>query len=355
MKKLILLFGILAYMPIGWTNPIPDPYVKIREFVFTSDTSWQIELEFWYCHPFNVDSIYFQSNNGITKLSGYTSEFDVIFITSINMVDPVYVDPAGDVIGIICFMDINLWEEPLTNGIRFGNVSYPFIYAPSSGQSISGFDDTWYLNIIGWLFTLDDQPTPGQYNADTIGTCGTMSGTIYDMNGNPVTEMWFRFDQNFKTNIDGTYTTSIFSRIFSWNKIVYYKDNFPKPQNMKVLSIDTITFGMVPDSSIYRDIHLLDTLEVGLPEYAAERSAIMNIFPNPVESDLIVSFSAGLSGFNSLLRLAVVDMQGKEMASFIPSGRQGVNRFPLNLSPGIYMAVLFSDDRPLESKRFIIR
>jgi hypothetical protein len=345
MKK-IILFGIATFMAMGlYSNPNPSPEVHINEFLFTGTNSWSMELYFYYCNPANFDSITVQSNSGIAKVINYQGG-SFLYFTDQDLSTSLTINRTGDVILLVAH---NGPLGDLSCKLSFGNVSNPDVTSPLSGQSIARFESANCFYPPLEIFSLSNHPTLGIAN-DTTGTFGTVVGTVYDINGQPVSYQAFKMDCKFTTDAAGNYSTPIYSRIYSWDTICYER----YPGNYSYVKTSPISYTMHPDSSIIRDIHLLSTLLVGTPPPPKKAGSDFNVFPNPVGHLITISYSTELSAKKCDLHIDIIDMSGKKLITKYPETRLGVIKIPVDLPNGIYIAKMTGGGNVLGSARFIV-
>jgi len=349
MKKLVWIIILLFSVLSGMTNPLPSPYFVIREFYIVDQNNWTLEVQVFFGAWYDVDTLYFQSNAGISYINDSilnTSE-DIIIFTNDDLAQPVPVNPQGDVIKIFCPW---YYFEP-TQEIRYGNVPDPLVYSPVGSQSISGYGFVQGWDILSATFSLDNTPTPGLIDLDTTGVCGTMNGTVFDIDDQPVADQIFVADFPFTTDSEGHYTTRIYSRFVNVEELMYER----MPNGFSFVPIEPVQYGMKPDSVITRNIYLLDTLHVGIEKPAVETSIFLNIFPNPAKDQLCISYSSELSTETQMLELTIFNAEGRKITSYPLTDRLGVSRFPINLPNGTYVACLSSPEKNLATKKFLVK
>jgi len=345
MKK-IILFGIATFMAMGlYSNPNPSPEVHINELLFTGTNSWSMELYFYYCNPSNFDSITVQSNSGIAKVINYQGG-SFLYFTDQDLSKSLTINRTGDVIILVAH---NGPMGDLSCKLAYGNVQYSDVIAPVVGQSIERFESANCFYPPLEIFSLSNHPTLGMAN-DTTGTFGTILGTVYDINGQPVSDQAFKMDCKFTTDAAGHYSTHIFSRIYSWDTICYEK----YPGNYAFAETTPISYTMRPDSSIVRDIHLLSTLLVSTPPPPKKSASDFSIFPNPVGDVITVSYSTGLSANTGDLQINIFEMNGNKLLTKDLENHLGLVSIPIALPNGMYIAVLSGEGKIIGSTRFIV-
>jgi hypothetical protein len=200
------------------------------------------------------------------------------------------------------------------------------------------------------VFTLCKYPTMGLPN-DTTGCMGTMQGIMYDMHGGVIgSSTLITMDYGFSSSAQGGFSSRIFSRIYSWDTLCYHEANLqylPGP-------ITPISYTMVPDSVINRDIHFLEPFLVGIKPQPKATSSALNIFPNPVRDAVTVSYTSELTADPVNLTLEIYDMKGQKMIRKDLESYIGVVTIPIDLISGIYIANLKRDGKITGSERFVV-
>ena len=349
MKK-IILFGIATFLAIGlYSNPNPFPEVHLNEFMFTGPNSWNIELFFYYCDWGSFDSITVQSNSGTaTVINGYF--YQLIYFTDQDLSRPLTINPAGDSISITAH---GYWIGNISCGFSFGNVPNPDVVAPLSGQSIERFESSNCLVNYSYtpaeIFSISNYPTMGLPN-DTTGTFGTMQGIVFDQAGQPVPNVTFQMDCPFTTDGAGHFSTRIYCRIFSWDTLCYQR----WPNNFQPVKIVPISYTMIPDSVITRDLFLLSPIIVGTPPQPKKTGSGFNVFPNPVTDVITVSYTSDLTADSGDLNIDIYNMNGKKVLQKDLETSLGVVSIPIDLVNGIYIANLSREGKIVGSARFIV-
>ena len=293
-----------------------------------------MEVQWLALDPGDIEWMSVQSNSGSALvISGFLS-----VIEPGNLNQSLAIDPDGDVVSITA----SCYGFIISAGVRFGNVPDPWMFAPTIYQSIA----RPYHKYDYYTLSLDDSPSL-YYNNDTAGMCCTMYGIVYDKNGLPVPNQWLELDNSFITGPSGEYSTRIFSRIYTWNSI--YRNNWSQ------VAIEPISYALRPDSVIYRDIHLIDTLYAGVTLIRNQTVHVMKIYPNPATDLLRISLNIDLADpvFEYILYLC--DITGKTIRWIKLGSGIGIITIPVDFSSGTYIARLEGDGRMIETSRFVIR
>jgi hypothetical protein len=350
MKKFILL-GIVAFLSSGlFANPNPDPELHIGEFMFTGQGHWSLEISFYYCNVGSFSSITLQSNSGTATVTNFQFNQSICYFTDLDLSQTLTINPNGDRL-ILTGNGAFFW--PLNCTLAFGSVENPDVLAPLTGQSIERFTHTncyYPYDPMLDVFTLCKYPTMGLPN-DTTGCMGTMQGIMYDMHGGVIgSSTLITMDYGFSSSAQGGFSSRIFSRIYSWDTLCYHEANLqylPGP-------ITPISYTMVPDSVINRDIHFLEPFLVGIKPQPKATSSALNIFPNPVRDAVTVSYTSELTADPVNLTLEIYDMKGQKMIRKDLESYIGVVTIPIDLISGIYIANLKRDGKITGSERFVV-
>ncbi len=280
MKKLINYF-IIGLFPISFlfSNPILLPQAFISELKFDENNKWILEINFWYDDPYlqqKYDSICIGTLNGFSriKLDNIKDSTSLFVITSDSLITPLAINKDGDNIKLYSYLSTPYFTEPIIDSLVFGNNPGSNIDYLQTDYSIARL---YYSDI----FAKDKSPTIGFEN-DTVGTCGTLSGFIYDKNNNLVTNGNFILDNPIYIDNNGIFTTSVYSRKVLFTGL----SNNHKPGQYQWVRIDSIKLNVNPDSLYENDIHLLTDLIVGIEEKQSENIDVISIsnYPNPFNS-----------------------------------------------------------------------
>ena len=120
------------------------------------------------------------------------------------------------------------------------------------------------------------------------------------------------------------------------------------------MDIAQVTYALRPDSVIFRDIHLLDTLLTGMPEKEKTKSA-MKIFPNPVHDRLNISLDYDLSKPVFDFSITILDLTGQIIKKVKVASAIGVTSIPIDIVSGTYVARLDGDGKMIETRRFVVQ
>lgn len=279
MKKIIVFVFLLFSTTFSLANPIALPLAAISEFMFESDTNWTLEITFkygtrYYRHG-DFDSICVVTSKGRSRIKlDYVKDSTSLFvITPDSFIFPLSINNEGDQIELISYQHI--YHSYMVDSVSFGN--YP-------GSSIGFLPSGYSICRLGYyLFCKDKSPTIGLQN-DTLGTCGTLRGYLFDKNGTRITNGNYQLDNQLVFNNDSMFTTRVFARNF----IRIYIDKVMFPGSYNMLWIDSLHIDLDPDSLLEKDIHCRDYIDaverINVPKsYPLE---VMN-YPNPFNPSTI--------------------------------------------------------------------
>ena len=176
--------------------------------------------------------------------------------------------------------------------------------------------------------------------------CCSMRGIVYVKNGQPVCNQWFTLDNPFITGPTGEYTTRVFSRIAHWTHIQVSELSYP--------DISSINYSLRPDSVIYRDIQLLNTI-IESTSKPVEPYRVMKIFPNPVRNSLNISLNLDLSQPVFEFTLTIMDLKGRTIEQQKMESAFGMISLPVDLVSGTYIAQLEGDGKIIQNSSFIVQ
>jgi hypothetical protein len=296
MKKIYVLFFLLT---VGLTinaNPIALPTIEISELYFDESDNWKLELGYYEVNQndLTIDSIFLYSTTDTIKIPTYEfiSTTGVFVITADSLDSEFRIKRFADTIKVLSYS----MEQPFEDVLIFGNLPGATINYPRQGQSISKY----------WMYyTKDNSPTIGLSN-DTIGTCGTVKGIIYDKYSEPVDAKTFRLDNYFETSENGEYSARVYSKPSTFNRIDYKTGQY----STQSISITEISYIMEPDSVIEIDIYLLDTLATGINDINVSNTPI-SIYPNPISKNGELKVNIDLPIITSDIYIEIIDLNGK--------------------------------------------
>lgn len=276
MKKLII-FLILGLIPLYFliSNPVVLPQAFISELKFENNNEWTLEITFLFSEPYlkeKYDSICIETLSGLSRVRlDYIEDSTSLFvITADSLISPLTINRDGDKIKLYSYIS---HYQRVTDSLIIG--SYP-------GSVIDYLPDDYSIARISYLlFAKDKSPTIGFEN-DTIGTCGTLTGFMYDKYDSLVTEGNFKLDNEVYFNNDGTFWTSVYSREVAFNLIW----NNYEPGKSQMVSIDTIHLNFDPEQLYINDIHAVTDIISDLDYEKNENLEVINIsnYPNPFNS-----------------------------------------------------------------------
>ena len=112
---------------------------------------------------------------------------------------------------------------------------------------------------------------------------------------------------------------------YNWGNFDYY-------MHFKIYSctISTpLTWDVVePDTVIVRDIHLLDSLYVGILETYEISNSFFELFPNPINSSLEINYKISLPVKSSTCFIDIYMLNGKKIKRYAVLKDTGLLKFP---------------------------
>lgn len=344
MKKLLLFLTIILYSSFSFGNPIVLPYININELYF-EDGEWFLELV--YCEAneqeYPIVSIVLTTSAGEAHLLDFTIQGETGFIVVQNnelLSAPLAINPEGDFIHVTWGIDFYGYIEYQENEMYFGDYPNSKVTKPRLGQSIA---------FIRYDYSKDNSPTIGIMN-DTIGAMGTLSGTVYDINLDPVQTEVFLVDYSwldFTTSETGEYAYRTYSNTYNSNGIYHKIPPFEW--------IDTeIHYIMEPDSVVNYDIYLLEEITVGISEPSGFNAGCFRFFPNPVSKELSLNFEINYSENGQNLLIEIKSIASEQIFKYPVATGEGIITLPGEISPGVYFVNLRMGENLLSSGKLVI-
>jgi hypothetical protein len=296
-NKFILLLCLMAGFKL-FANPIVLPSVIFSELYFDEANEWVLEFSYFDVNQeeYPIDSLVLFSSQSrvVVPLPIFNGPNGVFVIRQDSLPTGFNIDQAGDSLTLICYV----MEYPVHDFLVFGEYQNAVIATPRSGQSICK---------LGVDYSKDNSPTIGQVN-DTIGAVGTLSGVVYNYWNEPVPGFEFKLNFTFVTDEDGSFSTRVYSCPSNVNMLWYR----PAPGSGKNVSIEQVDYVMEPDSIVYRDFHLLDTLVTGLVQNH-RNDFPMKLYPNPLSNSDRLQYEIDLPVKTTNCQITVVSIDGKKI------------------------------------------
>lgn len=342
MKKILFILSLAFIGLFAHANPIEVKSLRISELYFDESGNWH--LEFVYFHmPKDlsiIDSAFLHSSTHSVQLPplSFPDWGGVFAITKDFFDEEFHIGRYADTLTLIAYAD----GIQSVDWLIFGDLPGTHIGFPREGQSIayiSRYISEGSLDV----FSKDNSPTIGFPN-DTLGMCGTLKGTVYDMEMNPVKNRTFRLDYPFKTDGQGNYAARILSRPTRF----FYTEHIG---SYDFLEITKLEFVMEPDSLIEADIFLKSPLPVGIPQTEIAKSPI-SIYPNPVSKGGDINVNIDLPVYSADIRVEILDLSGR----LIRSKRVGspTFRMPAPNQNGAYLISILLDSKPISTHKIIV-
>jgi hypothetical protein len=343
MKKIIFAL-IMLFIPVSklLDNPIVSPKAFISELKFEGSNKWLLEIGFQFSVPYRksqYDSICVTTTSGFTRIrmDNIADSTAFFVITVDSLVAPISINSNGDCVKLYSYF---YGRGYLRDSLIFGN--YP-------GSTIDSLPIGYSITRISYsLFSKDRNPTMGLQN-DTIGSCGTLRGHIYDKDNNPITKGILILENLISLYNDGTYSTNVHSRKVSFASI------YQLYQGVSI-RIDSLKLNINPGCLYEKDIHLLDTLIVGVEKNRPEPDyeiSIMN-YPNPFNpsTNFVVTIPSSLKYAKK--QINIYNVLGQKINSLIISNQLQIqwdckDYTGKTASSGIYYYQLVLDNRIYKS------
>jgi len=351
MKKFFLTLIFLFIILILRANPLSSPTVSLSEIYFDDNGKWVIELQYTDAQQDRVpiDSIWIESKSGISKIRRFniTGSTGLIIVRNDSLLSPLTINSLNDSIRII----YNSGNYKLPDGslVIYGNLINSTLDSPQKGQSIAGVPPYFpYIN----SYSIDNSPTIGMVN-DTIGMCGTIKGHIYNRNNQLLSIVGGNFYNDAQTDfyispkLDGSYSIRSFSKRYRLDRLTYYNTVHPQGFTAKISPID---ISMQPNSIVNLDIHILDSLMVGLNEINIGEGSLIKIFPNPV-NELTLNYEIGIPVISTHCYIDLVNLNGFKICQFSIIENQSKISLPSNIENGVYIINLYANNRKYSSSK----
>ena len=349
MKRLIFLsLLLLNFSRVSATILPPTPDMRIEQFQITSSSNWVLRLYFYWDAPQYWTSIVVQSDSGsatVTNFSNYYSAGQdqwILVVTPSSLNQALQINPAGDHIHITGH-DPFYYYFVFQSDLVFGNGTNPVVLAPRVDQAISL--EWTELPFFSYTYSLDNSPGNGLPMCDTAGTCGTMHGKVYGIDLQPYPNGSFTWDFDFNTDAGGNYSTPVYGRIMTSDIIKYFNGS------TKTASIVPVSYSIEPDSTIYRDIYLLDINYNGINIICNKTG--FAVYYDQTNNFIHVLLPIGLTSPLSNYQIRITNMMGKTMFMIPVDLNCGTLQIQLTIDPGLYIASLCMDGKPLYTTKFM--
>lgn len=340
MKNSIIVLFVMFLSFNVIANPIWIPEYFITELFFDDYGDWTLEL----CiqgepgSDYDVDSVFLISCSDTIRIPNeiLLDSTGYLIITAELLNHTFYINPDGDSLTIN-----NYWEGMSFEGLGpllFGDIEGAEIDSPIGYQSIA-----LYTN--AWCFVKDDSPNLGMEN-DTSGMCGTLSGYVYDISLFPAKKRTFILDFPFDTDENGHFSLRVLSRPKIYNWIRYYTWQ----GYMKNSTIDSLGYVMEPDSVIYSDIFLTDTILSEIKPLTYQYAPV-KIYPNPINKNQKLIIEIDLPVISADFKVFIKSIDGKQNMDYQISAKTNEIQMPQN--KGIYIVSVMTGNQIVASKKIV--
>jgi hypothetical protein len=358
MKKLLLAFLIILWLPVKLLGNIVYPQAYISEFMYDSLGGWILELNF-YEHPDSlfIDRITLKTLSGSSKVVHYTafqpyenSEY-LMVITKDSLEIPLEICRDSDLITVISHHEYD-YDDSSDYGPQLGIGKNSMIDCIPEHHSevviphcteCGGYINPWTC------YLLDNTPTIGEINTQD-GTEATVYGYVYDADHNPLANAFLCvYEGVLETDEKGYYSEEILSRTYSFDTITRWYDKYIyEPVNLQVF----------PDSTYNQDLTLLSFIPyLTIPEISRQEPVITN-YPNPFtnETTFYISIPEGISFLTASLEF--YDSAGRLVFSAPVNEHKSIitlSATEITLKPGIYYSLLRLDGRTQAKTHSVIK
>lgn len=339
MKKIYTILLIIAFGFSANANPVEAEPLKISELFFDESGNWHIELIYYieyYKDGAFQDSVFLQSSTHSVQLPPYSfpDSEGVFVITADDLDEEFQISRDGDFLKIVSYN----WGYPTEDKLIFGNYPDASIGSPKEGQSLALQESFRNQEV----FSKDNSPSLGFPN-DTLGMCGTLRGTIYDMENEPVKNRGFILDFFFETDEQGKFEARVLSKPSMYNGITHLP--------YKWIQAEPYDYVMEPDSVVEVDIRLLSELPSGISQEEIANSPI-SFYPNPVVKNEKINMHIDLPVNSANISIEIIDISGRIVKTKKAASNNNYITAPDRA--GSYIIRAMMDGKPISSHKIIV-
>jgi hypothetical protein len=352
MKKFFkLIFGSL-FAKVIIANPVPAPYIFLNKVLFDSTNNWTIELYYEnFQSPLNYqyDSIWIGSKYGKSSLKNINkpSGNGFILVTKDSLKKEIIINPKRDIISL----GINGYEMEEIYIDTFKSNGKGDISSLRKGQSISYTGNTW------GIYSKSKCQNLGIF-MDTCGVFGFLKGNIFDVNNKLVLNRHYNFaslngsDPEITINPDGSYQGKIISSsCHKWyNQICYFIGTEFYLCDFKTIFLDSVE----PDTIIFRDIYLSDSLISTLNTQVISSNDIFKLYPNRITNSSNIYYEIALPVISSSCYLNLYNQNGQVIEKFRIVNKNGVLSLPTDIKKGQYFVCLILNKTKIATNKILI-
>lgn len=348
MKKTLITVILLGNLI---ANPIAIPQATISELYFTEHGDWILELDIIDESAYQdgmFDSVYISATSGITKIKpSVFKEGELYFlVNSDSLFSNLSINPEGDCIKVITFEAYSGF--PLVDSLMFG--TYP-------GSKISDILPGYSIcRLEHFLFVRDKSPTLGIAN-DTTGTCGTLTGYMYDTEDELIYKGNFLLDSKLYFNDAGKFNT----RVYSLCNGKDYLFDVVNPDHYESIIIDTLKLNLEPDSIYHQNIYLHKDYVMSIQDESEkpENELLFINYPNPFNATTTFKIKWPSYLLNIEKRILIFDVTGKLINVLKLNDQKritwdGRNQYGNVLSSGTYFYKLVAENIVYKSGSMIL-
>ena len=373
MKRVLIIIAILGGLNFTLhANPMAPHFLSIQELYIKNDTTWSIDLfdesYFNYSLGFKtLDSVEVKSSMGSVIYSLRRTPLDVrdtilqyseknnfvVTLTVDSFKNKLHINPKGDYIVFKTYSSSKISNYiDAYDSISFGNFNGAKFPALDSTVSIN---KTTTCNNAYIYSSICTKPVIGLYNVE--GMKDAISGILYDYQNKPLCNKEFYIYAAI--NYDPLYSCDEF-KIVTDNVGQFNGSFFKSDYNRTITSITLFnyfnTLGGIKNIKVdpfqlnnKKDIHLLEDINVSLPEVSLQ----LSLYPNPASSQATLKYDlATVDNAN----VEVLDIAGKVIERFPLHSSTGILQLQLGskYSAGMYVVQVKSGSTLLYSQDLIV-
>jgi hypothetical protein len=342
-RLLILILFVLVYSFV-LANPIAPTFIS--EIYFDEDDAWTLEL----CDYFGM--LDYQNINGfeLSCESGSAIIYEDIYmyqgtttqITADNLYPSLSIDRTGDFVKLEgeYYIDVIYFGDHITS-----HVNYPF-----TGQSLGRIAFTSAPPSPSEVFRLakENQPSIGS-NPFSVNTLGILSGYVYDIHSNPV------------SNAQIHYSPSSWGSEFCTNEEGYFENEVYGMNYTVTVKINDYNFGTTettiePDSTTFIEFYTVyDPIQASNEELQFTNYELRN-HPNPFNPSTTIYFET--TNLHENTRIDIYNSKGQIVKQLRITDYELRNGEVVwnaeEFASGVYYYKLISDNEELASSKMLL-
>lgn len=384
MKKLYFVLSLTIFVHLQlFCNPLPAPiYLKISEFKFNADNTWELELvdDLLFNDDYrSCDSLFICSSTGRAKLKDVQQNDQCLYptnflITQDDLFSPLYINEEGDSITIVHFC-CNGREDLLPKTVlTFGNYPNAMIEKPAEGESIVAVDNVSWDHESEYCYSYyskNNNPSLGVCDKNPNNMSGSLRGKIYDDNGEPMCNQVFLFFYSAnphgvistlntsyyksKTDNEGNYNLDVYANTLILDTIYLSRSNWipyvPYILYERWAAVNFVQMEVAVGDVIDWDIHITGPI-LSSPKLEVSNNPV-KLYPNPIEQGAILNYEIDLPVVAANIELEMVSLTGQQLFRKKVTNNTGIIDLQKEI-PGIYIINCIVNGKNLYSTRIII-